>query len=203
MRPVFSRRAPADQDVAGVGDSLASQPAETEELKRKVDQLGEVLLEFAPPPSSNIEALIRFREAYPEIPVLVISTTDDREHMLAAFDAGATGYILQSAGRAAIAAAARLAANSQSPILGRLAQRSIADPSVKQPGSQSTNVCLTARQKEVLHLAAKGLANKNIARRLKVTEDTVKAHLRAAYAKLGVGSRTQALLAAAQLGIKL
>ena len=174
-------------DIRGMGGEPIISAGETSDLVRKAEELGVALLEFAPPANSNIETLVRFRQAYPETPVLVVAATDDREHILAAFDAGACGYVCRSAARSVVAAAVRLVS---------------ATPAAEF-ASVTSSIALTSRQLEVLHLAAKGLANKNIAQRLKVTEDTVKAHLRTAYAKLGVGSRTQALAAAARLGIKL
>ena len=87
--------------------------------------------------------------------------------------------------------------------IGASQKKAVATWSDRRSPSEPPNGGLSQRQVEVLHFAARGLANKHIARELKVSENTVKVHLRTAYSKLGVCSRMQAMVAATRLGIKL
>jgi len=176
------------------------------ELTPDAARLGLLLLDLAPS-GSGIEALIRFRQSCPDTPVLVVSPIDDRRHILAAFDAGATGYVRSCAAPFVLATAMELVGAARRTIppqrIGAPPKKAIARGSDRRNLSKATNGGLSERQVEVLHFAAKGLANKHIARELKVSENTIKVHLRTAYSKLGVCSRMQATLAATRLGIKL
>lgn len=180
---------------------LTNNLNELEELARDREQPGVVLLELASAPDSGIRTLIRLHEACPEIPIVVVSEVDNRDYMLAAFAAGATGYIRKSAASPAVSAAMRFVAVGETLIPAQVPAARVEDPMVRPLRRSASG--LSQRQMEVLHLAAQGLANKDIARALKRTENTVKVHLRNAYAKLGVSTRTQAMVAATRLGIKL
>lgn len=182
---------------------LANDPTELRESTRDREHLGVVLIEVTPPTYSDIQTLIRFRQACPETPVLVISEIDDREHILAAFDVGAAGYIRKSAIPSVVSAAMHFVAADESPIPQQRLARHAESPPMERWSLRRSAPNLSHRQMEVLHLVAHGLANKDIARELKLAGNTVKVHLRTAYARLGVCSRTQAMLAATALGIKL
>jgi len=176
------------------------------ELTPDAARLGLLWLDLAPS-GSGIEALIRFRQSCPDTPVLVVSSIDDRRHILAAFDAGATGYVRNCAAPFVLETAMQLVGAGRRNIapqkIGASRKKAIALWSDWRSPSKAPNGGLSERQVEVLHFAAQGLANKHIARELKVSENTVKVHLRTAYSKLGVCSRMQATLAATRLGIKL
>ena len=164
-----------------------------------------VVLELVPPVSAGLEALARLRQASPETPVIVVSALDDGKYVRAAFDAGAAGYIRKGAPPYLLSTAMRLLAARerhmpQAP--RRRARNPRARQSVRMSGSGTSAPHLTGRQVQVLQLAAKGFANKDIARELELSENTIKVHLRTAYATLGVCSRTQALLAASRQGVK-
>ena len=184
----------------------ATRFGEVSERTSRAGRPGLLLLDLAPS-GSGIEALIRFRQSCPDTPVLVVSPIDDHRHILAVFAAGATGYIRDCAAPSVLATAVELVAagprNIPAQKIGTSQEKAIAPWSARRSTSDAPNGGLSERQVEVLHFAAKGLANKHIARELKVSENTVKVHLRTAYSKLGVCSRMQATLAATRLGIKL
>lgn len=120
--------------------------------------------------------------------VLVLTSFSDNERIVGALDAGAVGYLLKDADPDDVLDGIRAVSRGESPIHPRAARALIGT----RAGSSS--VQLTAREAEVLGLVKDGLANKQIARRLGISERTVKAHLTSAFARIGVADRTQAAL---------
>jgi DNA-binding NarL/FixJ family response regulator len=127
--------------------------------------------------------------------VLVLTSFSDRERIVAALDAGAVGYLLKDADPDDVIAGVRAVGRGESPLDPKAARELLlarTDVSAGPPaGSQPK---LTPREVEVLRLVRSGLANKQIARRLDISERTVKAHLTSIFQRLGVSDRTQAAL---------
>ena len=121
--------------------------------------------------------------------VLVLTSYADAERIVGALDAGAVGYLLKDAEPDDILSGIRAVARGESPIHPRAA-RELLD--TRRPSADMPD--LTPREREVLGLVREGLANKQIARRLGITERTVKAHLTSIFATIGVGDRTSAAL---------
>jgi DNA-binding NarL/FixJ family response regulator len=131
----------------------------------------------------------------PDAPrVLILTTYDSDADILAAVEAGATGYLLKDAPPAELVAAIRTAADGKSALAPAIALR-IMDR-MRTPGRT-----LSQRETEVLTLVADGLANRQIAQRLFLSEATVKSHLVHIYDKLGVDSRTAAVATATARGL--
>ncbi|UQX03731.1 response regulator transcription factor [Streptomyces sp. RerS4] len=129
--------------------------------------------------------------ARPDAPrVLVLTTYDTDADILAAVEAGASGYLLKDAPPEELAAAVRTAAAGQSALAPAVALRLM--DRMRTPAE-----ALTKRELEVLQLVADGLSNQQISKRLFLSQATVKSHLVHIYAKLGVDSRTSAVAAAA------
>ncbi|HEY3709903.1 MAG TPA: response regulator transcription factor [Amycolatopsis sp.] len=126
--------------------------------------------------------------------VLVVTTYDTDADTLPAIEAGATGYLLKDALPEDLAAAVRTAAAGRTTLAPSVADRLM--NRLRTPGT-----ALTRREIEVLTLVADGLSNQALARRLHLTEGTVKSHLARVYSKLGVDSRTAAVAAATGLGL--
>ncbi|MGW2676963.1 response regulator [Streptomyces sp. NPDC001436] len=122
--------------------------------------------------------------------VLVLTTYDTDADILAAVEAGASGYLLKDAPPEELAAAVRTAAAGQSALAPAVALRLM--DRMRTPAE-----ALTKRELEVLQLVADGLSNQQISKRLFLSQATVKSHLVHVYAKLGVDSRTAAVAAAA------
>lgn len=118
--------------------------------------------------------------------VLVLTTYDVEEDVLAAIDAGAAGYLLKDAEPEELAGAIRTAASGGSVLAADIAQRLVRR--TLQPAS-----ALSARELEVLTLVAEGLSNEEIGRRLFLSQATVKSHLVHVFSKLGVENRTAAV----------
>ncbi|MFE6970779.1 response regulator [Isoptericola sp. NPDC057653] len=134
----------------------------------------------------GVAATRRIRTTRPDVPVLVFSAYDTDADVVRVVDAGAIGYVLKDAPPAEIFAAVRGAAVGRSvlspPVASRLLQQA------QNPGS-----ALTPREAELLTLLAQGLSNRELGRRLFISEATVKTHLAHVYAKLGVESRAAAV----------
>ena len=123
--------------------------------------------------------------------VLVLTSFSDSERIVAALDAGALGYLLKDADPEEVLAGIRSVSRGESPIHPRAARQLLGARSARPAPSGPD---LTPREREVIELVRKGLANKQIARRLGISERTVKAHLTSAFAAIGVVDRTQAAL---------
>ncbi|MGA8246486.1 MAG: response regulator transcription factor [Nocardioides sp.] len=127
--------------------------------------------------------------------VLVLTSYSDAERIVGALDAGAMGYLLKDADPDEVLRGIRTVARGESPINPRAARALL--------GARRTTGAadLTPRETEVLVLVRQGLANKQIARRLGISERTVKAHLTSAFQRIGVVDRTQAALWAERNGL--
>jgi len=121
--------------------------------------------------------------------VLVLTSYSDNARIVAALDAGAVGYLLKDADPEEVIGGVRAVSRGESPLNPRVA-RQLLTTRAETPAS----VELTPREAEVLGLVRQGLANKQIARRLGISERTVKAHLTSAFQRIGVVDRTQAAL---------
>ncbi|GAA0708521.1 response regulator transcription factor [Dactylosporangium roseum] len=126
--------------------------------------------------------------------VLVLTTYDTDADILAAIEAGATGYLLKDAPPDELAAAVRTAAAGQSALAPTIANRLI--DRIRTPST-----ALSRRETEVLQLVADGLSNQQISKQLYLSQATVKTHLVHIYDKLGVDSRTAAVAAAKTRGL--
>ncbi|MGW0891367.1 response regulator [Saccharopolyspora sp. NPDC002578] len=133
--------------------------------------------------------------ALPDAPrVLVLTTYDTDADILAAVEAGATGYLLKDAPPEELAAAVRTAAAGQSALAPTIAHRLM--DRMRTPGT-----ALSRRETEVLELVADGLSNQRISKQLFLSQATVKSHLVHIYGKLGVDSRTAAVAVAVDRGL--
>jgi len=156
-----------------------------------------VLMDLSMPGLDGIGATTRLTAEQPDVAVVVLTSFSDQTRILAALDAGAVGYVLKHAAPDEVLDAVRAAHAGGSP-LDPKAARVLLD---RQRGGRGAGPAgaaaaakLSDREVEVLRLVAEGLANKLIARRLGITERTVKAHLTNVFSRIGVTDRTQAAL---------
>jgi len=151
-----------------------------------------VLMDSRMTVKTGIEAIIEIRKKVPEARVLVLTAFDGDADIRKAFEAGAQGYVLKSSTGEKLIPALRAVAAGERWIPQEVAHRL---------SSRNSYETLTARELEVLHEIAKGLANKQIASALDITEYTVKDHLKNILAKLRVADRTEAVSVSIQRGI--
>jgi DNA-binding NarL/FixJ family response regulator len=187
----------SDIEVVGMADDGA---AAVELVAKKKPDL--VLMDLKMPVMNGVEAIRQIRAKHPDIKVLVLTTYDDDEWVFDAIQAGASGYLLKDTPRDEVVKAIR----------GTVTGKTYVDPSVagkvlRQASSHQTQPAtlitskLTDREIEVLRLIAKGFSNTDIAGRLFLSEGTVRNHVSAILAKLGVADRTQAAVIAIQHGL--
>jgi DNA-binding NarL/FixJ family response regulator len=149
-----------------------------------------VLMDLEMPHLNGIEATRALKATDDGARVVVLTTFSDRDRILGALDAGALGYLLKDAEPDEIIRGVRAASRGDSPLAPRAAREMISDRAEGSGGGGA----LSAREREVLALVAEGLPNKLIARRLEISEKTVKTHLTRVFAEIGVTDRTQAAL---------
>jgi DNA-binding NarL/FixJ family response regulator len=155
-----------------------------------------VLMDLRMPGLDGVEAIRRISTAQPRTRVVVLTAFSDRPLILEALDAGAAGYLLKDARPDELLAGIRAAAAGAAPLDPRAAQTVLVERRERQPLDE-----LTEREREVLMLLLQGLANKQIARALDITEKTVKVHLTNVFRRIGVSDRTQAALWAERHGL--
>lgn len=136
----------------------------------------------------------------PATKVIIMTSFCESARVRAALEAGAVGYLLKDAEPEDIIKALRDSATGGVPLSPQAARALLPNT---RPAANTNAAALTAREREVLALVATGLANKSIARRLTISEKTVKAHLTRVFTVLGVADRTSAALWAQRQGISL
>lgn len=167
-----------------------------------------LLIDLRMPVMDGAAATAQVAEHSPETAVIVLTTFDDEASILSALQAGARGYLTKDAGRAEIAAAIRAAAAGQSVLdptvqarlVSAAVNRSATAPVANKrptPGPARVSLAstdgLTPRENEVLALIAEGISNREIARRLFVSEATVKTHINNLFAKAHLRDRAHAV----------
>ena len=178
-----------EADLQVVGE--ASDGIQVVELYKKHEP-DLVLMDLRMPRADGIAATRVIREQFPKARILMLTTYDGDDDIHRALSAGASGYLLKNSTRESLIPAIRAVASGQrwipQEVASRLAKRKMFEE-------------LTPRELEVLNQLAKGLANKEIADVLNISEHTVKGYLKAILGKLHVADRTEAVTAALQRGI--
>jgi NarL family two-component system response regulator YdfI len=195
----------ADEGFVLVGD--AGDGATALDVVGKV-QPDVVLMDLRMPGMDGLEAIQRIRAAWPQIAVLILTTYNEDDLMIRGLQVGACGYLLKDTDRATLFRAIRAAARSEMvvhpDVMARIlshAAHGISSSPVSSTNTTRRETDLTEREMEVLESLVRGERNKEIARRLSVTERTVRAHLSTIYMKLNVDSRAQAVVVAMERGL--
>jgi len=194
-------------DLEIVGEASDGEQAVRLALETRPDV---VLMDLRMPVLDGAAATARILEQLPDTAVVVLTTFADDASIAGALRAGARGYLTKDAGRAELAAAVRAAASGQATFAREVGERLTAGfagsaaptPTPDAAGAPSADVLrerfltLTAREAEVLALIAEGRSNAEIAASLYLGVSTVKSHINALFAKLGVRDRAQAIAVA-------
>ncbi|MDA7977650.1 MAG: response regulator transcription factor [Pirellulales bacterium] len=173
--------------------------------KEVIDRVSEtspdvVLLDIRMTEGDGLQALEQIRAEHPALPVLILSTYDNPTYVARAVALEASGYLLKGAGRDRLLSAIRMAAAGESawrPEDLRRVSRAAGGPTL----AADVEIALTKRESEVLRQLAFGLSNKEIARRLAISYETVKEHVQHILRKVGVADRTQAAVWAVRKGL--
>jgi DNA-binding NarL/FixJ family response regulator len=167
-----------------------------------------VLMDVLMPRMDGLEATRQIKRESPRTIVLVLSAVEDPDYLSEALKAGASGYVQKDATTQETLEAVRKVLEGESSLDQELAtqllKRLMEDPKPEPNGrakGKALEVLLSAREREVLGLIARGYTNQQIARKLLISVSTVKKHVRNAICKLGVSDRTQAAVRAVELGV--
>lgn len=195
------------QKFVGLQMLQAGGIAEAESVLTREADVRLVLLDPGLPDGDGIDAMPRLRDLAPAAIFVMLSADDRRGTVMAAIDAGASGYIPKSTDSERMVAALRVVlAGGVSLPPGVLERRSAVRPGGAPwtPAAQQPEALgFSPRQTDVLRLLIEGKSNKLICRELDMSASTVKTHLSAIFRKLDAASRSQAVLAAARLGLRL
>lgn len=161
-----------------------------------------VLMDLKMPEMNGIQATQRITQSYPQVRVLILTTYDDDEWLFDAIRSGAAGYLLKDTPSTQLIEAVK----------GTVTGGSFLDPAVagkvlsslsrqRSVSTHKSSIQLTDRERDIMQLMARGLANADIARELYLSEGTVRNYTSAIFSKLGVNDRTQAVIAALRHGL--
>lgn len=180
-------------EIVETGDFDATKKAVCD--KKEADL---VLLDLAMPGVTGLSGIVTLQALQPSVPVVVISATDDAQTIHRAIELGASGFISKSATLEDIRAAIQAVLRGDVFIPAGAEPGTDSDPEISE--LIRCIKTLTPQQARVLGMLAEGLLNKQIAYELNVSEATVKAHVSAVLQKLGVDSRTQAVIKLSKIG---
>ncbi|WP_426367910.1 response regulator [Streptomyces sp. E-08] len=185
-----------DLEVAGEAATAAQALARGPALRPDV-----AVLDVRLPDGDGISVCRELRSRMPELACLMLTSFDDEDALLDAIMAGAAGYVLKQIKGTDLVSAIRTVATGQSmldPATTARLMRSLRDPETAKPPEDERLAVLSERERSVLDLIGEGLTNRQIAKRLYLSEKTVKNHISRLLGKLGVERRVQAAVIAAQ-----
>ena len=151
-----------------------------------------VLMDIHLPGETGIACTAQLKEKLPGVQVIIVTVYRNHELIFQALEAGACGYLLKRSSPEELLKAINEVRTGGAPMTGEIA-RMLVEAFQRKPGSSASGDGLTQREEEILVFLAEGLSNKEIADRVKISYDTVRAHLRHIYEKLHVRGRTEAV----------
>ena len=162
-----------------------------------------VIMDISMPVLNGLEATTQIKATSPSIAVLVLTVHSDSEHILSILRAGAGGYLTKSVYGDEVIHAVRALVSGEMVLSPAVSQQifKYAFQHSSEPKDLGTGNTLSSRELEVLHLAAKGISNKDIAKRLGLSLRTVKGYLAGIFQKLNVASRTEAVIICLKKGV--
>lgn len=189
IRSAFAQH--EDMDVLGEASDGEEAVNLSSELKPDI-----VIMDIVMPKLSGIEATKQIRKVSPTTAVLILTAYDDDRYVIGLMEAGAAGYLLKSARGQDLVGAVRTVHAGESvlhpTIIAKILKHRVQTQA--QIGERKTGEQLSDRETEILKLAAKGMSNKDIAAELFLSVRTVKGHLSNIFSKIGVASRTEAIV---------
>jgi DNA-binding NarL/FixJ family response regulator len=167
-------------------------------IANEQEGLDAIFLDLALPGMGGMAAIVEFGRQRPDVPIIVLTASDDPQKVRQAFELGALGYVPKSASGQTLLAALRLVLSGEAFVPTLMLRDG---PAVSGPAPRRGGVRLTARQSEILDCLRLGLSNKEIGLRLGLSEKTVKAHVTGVLRGLGAATRAEAVKLARQSGL--
>ena len=188
-----------ENDMEVVGE--AGDGAEAIELVSQVEP-DVVLMDIAMPKLNGIEATRRIKESHPSVSILILTAYDSEEFIFALVEAGAAGYLLKNVQGREVLNSIRAVYDGESVLHPAIADKifSRLQSEGAKPARPERKTILSRRELEVLKLSMEGLSNKEVARELSLGIRTVQTHWRNIFNKLGVSSRTEAIISGLNKG---
>jgi DNA-binding NarL/FixJ family response regulator len=187
-----------EDDIQVVAEATTGAEAVSLTLEHRPEV---AVLDIQMPEMTGIEAARQIKAKIPEVQVLVLTAYDDDPYIFAMLQAGASGYVLKNAPSEELIRAVRTVAAGGSALDPTVTAKVMAQLSSGKPlGAQAVIEKLTQRELDVLRLAAKGHTNRAIGLELGISDRTVQGHLANIFGKLGVATRTEAVLLAMKQG---
>lgn len=190
------RRALVTALNARAGWRVVAECADAAQAQRDIPgaHVNIVLLDLLLPGPSGIAAIPQLKKALPKVPIIMLTVVDSPEEIVSALEAGASGYILKGGAPSELVASVEDVLAGGAIMSPAVARRVVEYFQRRQPGSAPAEFGLTAREWEVLRLAARGRQHGEISQALGIAVNTVKNHFRNIYEKLGVSSLTDAIV---------
>jgi DNA-binding NarL/FixJ family response regulator len=189
MRKTFAQWIDAAPGFRCVFSCATAEEALAEIPRQKPDV---VLMDINLPGESGIACTAQLKERLPEVQVIIVTVYRNHELIFQALQAGACGYLLKRSSPEELLKAVSEVLSGGAPMTSEIA-RMLVEAFQKKPANVVPSDGLTQRESEILGLLSEGLSNKEIASRVKISYDTVRAHLRHIYEKLHVRGRTEAV----------
>jgi len=182
-----------EHDLEVVGEASEGLEAVQLAIQLKPDV---VVMDVAMPKLNGIEATKQIKASLPSTAILALTAYDFDEYVFALLEAGAAGYLLKDVSQHELINAIRAVHRGESVLHPAIASKVVARfrQSAAKPGSDEKLGLLSEREVEVLKMAARGMSNKEIASEISLSLRTVEAHIGSIFNKLGVGSRTEAVV---------
>lgn len=185
-----------DIEVAGEFEDIKGVCAALSELQPDI-----VLLDLELEETNGVDALRCFREAAPEMHVIIYTSHDDEERIIQAAELGVDGYLLKGCPKEEIISAIRNVNDGGTALESSVASKLMHHMNKRSHKNAKPVVNFSKREAQVLELLAAGKKNRDIGKSLFISESTVKFHVHAILSKLDAGNRTEAVSIAAQQGI--
>jgi NarL family two-component system response regulator LiaR len=191
VREALHRTLEGEKDIEVVAEAGDGEEAVklASELKPNV-----AVMDIIMPKLNGIEATRKIKEIAPDTAILILTAYDDDEYVLGLLNAGAAGYLLKSARGRDLVGAIRAIRSGESVLHPKIITKLLKRATIAPARGHKESDLLSERESEVLKLVTSGMNNKEIAKKLFISQRTVKAHLTNIFNKLNVASRSEAIV---------